>query len=339
MDSGKHIFDSSNVLVFFIRWWKHLVIVGLGGAIAGVIFSSPLFITPQFESRTTMFPSISTSLSRGVIMAWSDFNLFGEVEEAERLLQVLESARVRDRVAERFDLMNHYEIDSLSRFRKTILNNIYRQQVKFRRTQYGAVEVRVRDKDPEMAADMANYVTALVDTVMNEIRRERLTLAHDVAQKEYLEMLMQAELFQDSLKHIMSSGMLDIESQVTMFTRQLAKDLSDRNVQGAQALEQRLQTVGELGGNHIFQSAFLRLITGDLMVLQRRYAEAKADLENFLPFKFDIDEAYPAERKAYPVRWLIVFLMTFGAVVMGVMTLITYESLVEKGILRTKRAA
>lgn len=339
MSAPRPEFDSTNLFVFFIRWWKHLAIICFLAALAGVIFSSPRFITPKYESKTTMFPATPVSLSRSVVLAWRDFNEFGEVEEAERLLQVFESARVRDRMIEQFDLMSHYDIPSDAPYKMSRLRDEYRSNFKFRRTPYGAIEVRVRDKDPHMAANMANHITALVDTVLNEMRQGRLQLAHDVAYKEYTDMLEQSREFQDTLTSLMKRGVLDIESQVMMITRQLAKDLSVRNVDGSNALENRLQTVGEYGSSHLFQSSFLRMIVGDLMVLQRRYQEAKADLDNFIPFKYDIDTAYVAERKVFPVRWLIVFLATFGAGFMGVMLMITYERLLEKGIIKEKGSA
>ncbi len=336
MDSTRKEFDSTNVFEFFIRWWMHLAIVCILAAIAGVILSSPAFITPMYESKTTMFPTSTTSLSRSVILAWRDFNEFGEVEEAERLLQILESETVRERVSERFNLMEHYEIPEDAKYKNTILRAEYRSNFKFRRTQYGAVEVRVRDKDPVMAADMANYATALVDTVMNEIRRERFSLAYDVAQREYHNMMAQSKQYQDSLQKIMKMGVLDLGYQAQMLTRQLAVTLAESNKSGSDMIDDRLQVMGEYGGSNIFQTAYLRLIAGDMMVLQRRYQEAELDLENFVPFKFDIDRAFIAEKKVYPVRWIIVFLSTFGAGFMGVMLLIFYENLVARGIIRNK---
>ena len=337
MDTPRQEFDSTNVFFFFIRWWKHLAIICLLAAVGAAIFSAPRFITPKYESYTTVFPSTSASLSRSVILAWKDFNEFGEVEEAERLLQVLESATMRDRMIEAFNLRAHYHIPADARYANTMLHEEYRGNFKFRRTRYGAVEIRVRDHNPQMAADMANYITALTDTVMNEMRMERLLLAYEVAEKEYLDMRQQAQAYQDTLRTVMKRGVFDVESQVMMLTRQLAKDLSDRNVLGSDMLEDRLQAVGELGSNQLFQTAFLEIITNDLMILQRRYHEARADMNYFIPFKLVIDKAYVPEKKVYPVRWLIVFLATFGAGFMGVMVMIFYENLLQKGIITEKR--
>ena len=72
------------------------------------------------------------------------------------------------------------------------------------------------------------------------------------------------------------------------------------------------------------------------MNVQRRFHEARTDMENFVSFSFIIDRAYVSEKKIYPVRWLIVFLATFGAGFMGVMSLMVYENLLQKGIIRTR---
>lgn len=336
MDTNRQEFDSSNVFFFFIRWWKHLAIICFIAAVAGAIFSAPRFIKPKFESTTTMFPGTAASLSRSVILAWKDFNEFGELEEAERLLQVLESSTVRDRVIERFDLENHYEIKPDAKYRLTQLRERYNNNFKFRRTRYGAIEVRVRDHDPHMAADMANYVTALVDTVMNEMRRNHLKLAYDVAKNEYEGIMEHAREYHDTLQLIMQKGVINVESQVMMIMRQMARDISESNWRGVDLLEDQLKNVGDLGSSHIYQTSYVRMIVNDIMVLQRRYMEAKADFENYIPFKFDIDEAYVAEKKVFPVRWLIVFLAAFGTGFMGVMVMMVYESLLTKGIITEK---
>lgn len=339
MDSTRKEFDSTNVFEFFFRWWLHLSVVCILAAIAGVIFSSPAFITPLFESKATMFPTTTTSLSRSVILSWRDFSEFGEVEEAERLLQVLESETVRKRVSERFNLMDHYEIPADARYRETFLMANYRSNFKFQRTQYGAVEVRVRDKDPQMAADMANYVTALVDTVMNEIRHERFALAYEVAQTAYYTMMSQSKEYQDSLQDIMKKGVLDVGYQTQMYTRQLAVALADNNKSASDMIDERLRVMGEYGGSSIYQTSYLQEVAVDMIFLQRRYQEAQLDLMNFVSFKFDIDSAFVAEKKSYPVRSLIVFLSAFAAGFMGVMILIFYEKLVSKGIIRIKNEA
>ncbi len=270
--------------------------------------------------------------------ARQDFLDYGEVEDAERLLQVLESGNIRDRIIERFNLLDHYEIPEDARYKYTELMNEYRSNINFRRTQYGAVEISVRDRDPVMAADLANELAALVDTVQNELRYERAELAYDVASRQLNRLREQVQEAEDTLRQVMHLGVFELEGQSSMLTRQLAKDISAGHEEGVEKLEKRLALLGDYGGAYVFNTAYLINVSEHLIMIQRRYQEAKSDLESFVPFKFILDEAFEAERKVFPIRWLIVFISTFAAGFMGVMIIAVYENLVRKGIIKTKKA-
>ncbi|MFW5706383.1 MAG: hypothetical protein ACOC12_00550 [Bacteroidota bacterium] len=330
-------FDSTNIFLFFLRWWKQLVIVCITAAILAAVFSSPRFITPLYESSVLMFPAKSNSLSRAVFGSNIDFLEYGDVDDAERLLQVIGSTAIRDRIVERFDLFDHYDIPEDAQYRNTTLREIYSGNISSRRTPYGAVEINVRDKDPVMAADIANEIAALADTLQNEIRQERALMAYRVAVQRYENIKQEIALTEDSLRQFMQMGLYEYEAQAEMLTRQLAIDLSENNRDGIRAIEDRLDIMKNYGGNFMTQKAHLDMVSRSLSGIQRIMQEARTDLENFVPFKFLIDEAFVAERKVYPVRWLIVFLATFAAGVMGILAIMTYENLVSKGFIKPRK--
>lgn len=339
MDVRSNELDSTNVFLFVMRWWKHLAIICFLAALAGVIFSSPMFITPKFESTVTMFPATTSSISRSVLggpmASRQDFLEYGDVQDAERLLQVLGSGAIRERITQRFNLMEHYEISPDSRYKNTLLNKTYHDNISFSRTRFGAVEISVRDKDPVMAAALANEIAAQVDSVQNAIRIERAVQAFDIASSQYSELLQEVRNTEDSLRVISEMGIYDIEAQTTMLTQQLAIDLSMNNQRGVKAIQERLDVLSEYGGAYLFLSSYLVNISGNLSGLQRRYQEAKVDMENIAAFKFVIDYAFEAERKVYPVRWLIVFLSTFAAGFGGIVLIMIYENLSSKGLIKS----
>lgn len=330
-------FDSTNILVFLFRWWKHLGILCVIAIIASAVFSSPRFITPLFQSEVAMFPASTSSLSRAVlggqIGGRQDFLEYGDVKNAERLLQVLGSGVIRDRVISHFNLAAHYEIKPGARYSQTALRKEYASKISFRRTSFGAVEIKVRDKDPLMAANIANHIAALADTVLNEIRRERALLAYEVARNQYDIVMAEQHKYKDSLTTIMRAGVYDYSAQTEMLTQQLAIDLSRNNMQGVKAIEKQLELIGEYGGVYISVMNHLQNASRNLANLERTYQEALVDLENFVAYKYVIDSAIEAERKVYPVRWLIVFLSTFATVFLGIMVLMVYENLQAKGLL------
>ena len=52
--------------------------------------------------------------------------------------------------------------------------------------------------------------------------------------------------------------------------------------------------------------------------METSYEQAESDANSYLSHKFIVEKAYPAEKKAYPIRWLIVVLSTFSALLFGV---------------------
>ncbi len=337
-------FDTTNIFMFFIRWWKHLFVICVIAIVASVVFSSPYFITPKFETHVTLFPASTHSISRavlgggGMISTRQDFLQYGDIEDAERLLQLLNSSTISERITARFNLLDHYEISESSSFRYTQLSRMYSSNVSFKRTSYGAVEISVRDKDPVMAADIANEIVALVDTVQNEMRYERATMAHDIAKSQYENYLDEIGQAEDDLTAIMKKGLYDVEGQSAMLMQQLAKDLSAGNQKGANAINKQLDIISNYGGEYMHLKNFLNASGEQLNKLHRRYQETKADLENFVSFTFVIDDAYIPERKSYPVRWLIVFLSTAAAAFAAVLGLMVYENVVSKGLLKVKKS-
>ena len=113
MSENKDTFqkESQNLLLFI--WRKRIIIMIITGLamIASVIIS--LFMTPLYRSTAIVFPTATSTVSfseqRNAKASSMDF---GEEEQAEQLLQILQSSRIRNRVVQEFDLFNHYEIPS-----------------------------------------------------------------------------------------------------------------------------------------------------------------------------------------------------------------------------------
>ena len=57
--------------------------------------------------------------------------------------------------------------------------------------------------------------------------------------------------------------------------------------------------------------------------------QAEADANSSISHKFIVDIAYPAEKKAYPIRWLIVVISTFSTVFFSVILLLFKEKIKE----------
>ena len=132
-------FNSANLLDFLYRWRYTLLIFTSLAIIASFIFSSPIFITPKYKSTVIMFPVATNSVSKVLIAQNSgikeDILGFGDEEQAEQMLQLLNSNLIRDRIIQKYHLMEHYGIEPDSRYHYTRLYSKYEENIRFRRTE------------------------------------------------------------------------------------------------------------------------------------------------------------------------------------------------------------
>jgi uncharacterized protein involved in exopolysaccharide biosynthesis len=329
--NGNIDFDSSSIILFLYKWRKPILIVTVAALIASIIFSSPWFITPKYKSTVIMFPVATNSVSKVLIAQNSgvkeDILGFGEEEQAEQLLQILNSNLIRDRIIEKYNLMEHYEIDPDSKYKYTKLYNKYESNVKFRRTEYLAVRVSVMDTDPQMAADIANDIASLVDSTKNAMSKDRAQRAFEIVQTEYKRLESEVETIVDSLRTLGMMGINDYERQSEVLNMQLAIAIRNGDRKGERAIQEKLDVLGEYGGSFLSLKNSLEFKTEQLTLLKAKYQEAKVDAEQDLPQKFVVNSAYKAEKKSYPIRSIIVIVSVFSAFFLTILVILIIENL------------
>ncbi len=323
-------FNSSGFISSIYQWRKLLLVVIILSAIGSWFFSSSLFITPKYESSVIMFPVATNSVSKVLISQNSgvkeDILGFGEEEQAEQMLQMLNSNLIRDKIIQQFNLLDHYDIDTDSKYKMTYLINEYDNNVKFRRTEYMAVKIIVLDKDPETAAKIANTIAELLDSTKNQMQKERAVKAFEIVGKEYKEMQLSIQVIVDSLRVIGKKGVNDYESQAEVLNQQLAIAISENNGRAVRALEQRIDILAEYGSTFLSLKNSLEYMTEQVTLLKAKYEEAKVDAEQELPQKFIVNSAYVGEKKSYPVRWVIIAVTIFSALLLTTMIILTIEN-------------
>lgn len=329
-NKSKFDFDSTNLLFYIYSKFKILFVVSFLAAVISAIIS--LSITPKFKSSVVMFPVSSTAISHSLLSTLYNppkggLMGLGEEEEAEQLMQVLKSEEIMNRVINKFRLMQHYEIDSSSRYPRTTLYNEYKSNFTFRQTEYLSVIVDVLDKDPVMAANMANYVAALVDTVMNNMRRDRSGKAYIIVKNEYLALSERIKTLEDSLSLIRRKGINDYESQSRVFNKGYVDALLKGQIQTANIIEKKLDILSRYGGIYVSIRDFLQFEQRKLADLNEKYAQAKVEYELNLPHKYIVDSAKVSEKKAYPKRSLIVVVSVVSTFLLTLIVLVSIDNI------------
>jgi len=325
-------FNTTNFFFFLYKWRKPLIIICLAAAIISGVIS--LLITPKYKSSVILFPASTNAISKALLAdnygGKLDILEFGEEAQTEQLLQILSSNEIRSRVIKKFNLMEHYEIESDSKYKMTRLIEEYNSNITYQRTEYMAVEITVLDKDPQLAADIANYISDQLDSVKNKMQKERATKAFQIVETEYKKLQNDIKSLEDSLTVLRKMGVNDYETQAEAYNTQLAIALSKNNKEAVRAIEERLQLLGDYGSAYVSLRDELELEKKQLSAIKAKYEEAKVDATQDLPSKFVVDKAFKAERKSYPIRWLIVILSVVSVFFISIMTLIIIENFSKK---------
>ena len=316
--------ERQNLLLFV--WKKRKVLILTSGITAIVAIVISLMMKPLFLSTAIVFPTatsrVSFSEQRNAKASSMDF---GSEDQAEQLVQILQSSRIRNRVIQRFDLMKHYEIDPNDKNRNYKLMKEYDGNIKFTRTKYGSIQIDVLDEQPELAAEIANKIVDLIDTVKNNIVAERTVPAYNInsRKKQMLEQDLKKILFQ--LDSLGSLGVISFDGRSNLYLAYTdAKSAVDRDYLKAQ-IDVNLKFGPQFDGLE-------RLRNEKIIKLEKfmdSYEQAESDAYANFTHKFIVERAVKADKKDKPKRMIIVLLALIGSFVFMVFALLINERIKE----------
>lgn len=297
-------FNNATLLKVIFKWKWHIVAVTIIAALLGALFSGPMFITPKFKSEAVLYPN---GLSE-----------FSDETYTEQMLQVMESQEIMDSVVEKFDLMNHYEIDKNHKYAKTALIGEYRDRISISKTPYDAVKIKVLDKDPQIAYNIVNEIINQYNVKFSEIHKSK---KYENA-RMFEQQLAKKYAFIDSLKReltkITNDG--DMLNYLYLSKGNSIAYFSDGND-------------SKKTGNVATAIALVELIateTADYTDVRHFYEEELRQAEGNMTYSNIISRPYISDKKAYPVRWVIVALCGIGALLMSILTVAAIEKIETK---------
>ena len=321
--------DSGNLIVFFYRWRKPLIIVTLIALLSSIAVS--LLIENKYKSTVVLFPSTTSSISKSILSDEvgrnEDILRLGEEEEAEQMLQILNSDEIRNGIIKKFNLLQHYDIDNDDEYKLTKLQKEYESNVTFERTKFMSVEINVLDHDPDTAAMIANDISSLLDSVNNRMRREVALQALNIIKDELNNEKIYLKQLEDSLNAFRSMGIIDVSSQTERLTELMATAILQGKKQAADDLNKKLEIISSYAG--VFNDLKEEIWTEKkrMVFLRNKFRETEVDVNKSLQYKFVVNSAFPAEKKSYPIRWLIVVVSTLASYLLALVSILFLESI------------
>jgi capsular polysaccharide biosynthesis protein len=269
--------DGTHIIRFLFRHRKLYIIVAALSIIGGISISA--MMKPRFNSFAILFPSQNQSIESVV-----DNPVFGYDIEADRLLQVLYSEEVLDSCAAKFDLYTVMQVDPNALTARDKLKDKFYGQVSFSRSQYVSIVISATTTDPQLSADMVNYIINLSDGIRNRLYKKNLSIVYLSLEKEYNERQNYLDLLTDSVTALRATT--NIEVLTTMNNQVVLKSNNTVSSKEQTNLERTLN-------NYMFEQSRLN-------DLAERFRRAKTQYERPATHTFVLQYATPSYEQRSP---------------------------------------
>jgi len=323
-------FQTFDFFSFLWKYRKPILIITLAGIILSVVIS--LLIKPRYASEVILYPSGQGSVSRALIStremsSQNNILQIGDEEETERLLQILYSDRIRNRLIQKFKLFEHYNIKPESKYKYTQLNEKMKKNISFHKTEYMAIRIRVLDTDPKIAARMANDIASLLDSTVNMMQKRKAVEAFLIVKSEYRNLQREISVIEDSLRTLGKLGVFDVLSQSQGLQEAYLMAIEEGKTEIIKKLGEQMVILGKYGSNYLHLKELLINESDRLSLLKEKYTETKIDAEQNLPHTFLVKRGEIPEKKAVPKRSLIVIAATLSVFLFAVVLLLIIEAI------------
>ncbi len=196
------------------KWRKPIVYVTIGIAVLSGVIS---LIVPVYFESTTLFYAASEDLFKPKKVfgyGESDVEYYGTTDDIQRILTVANSYELTSHLVNGYGLYEHYDVDSTKSKAAFIVREKLMSHYKIIRTKYDAIELTIEDRDPEVAAAMANSARDKINSIISEMIRGSQqkvieSYAKTISTKETALKAIQDSLSSAQLKY----GIFDPEAQ------------------------------------------------------------------------------------------------------------------------------
>jgi capsule polysaccharide export protein KpsE/RkpR len=299
-------------------------------------------------------------------------SLSGSAATTDLFTTIVYSRSNLENIIHKFDLMSEYKTKKMEETRKILAGNIRADE-----TDEGAYSIAVKSKDPQKAADMANYIVSLLNERVIEMNITKSKSNKEFLENRYAEIKLNLNNAEEQLKkYQQNSKIIEAESQVKALMEEyirmesdlekkridysiLLKSYGENNpqVQAAKGTleeyEKMVKKVKDSGlDNSFFVSAknlpeesmnYFRLLRNVeinnemLTYIVPMYEKAKFEEQNNMPVIQIIDKAVPPEKRVYPQRILMAFLISSCVSIFVIFLILTREIIAQSSNEKLKK--
>lgn len=202
------------ILETLARYRRYIIgvcaIVGIGAFIIALLL-------PVYYQATTLFLAASPDLTmpeRIFGTSATDMQYFGNNNDNDRLLTIAESSELADFLIREFNLYEHYNIDSTGPKAGFYIQEKFFDLYDVQKTKRDALQIAIEDKDPQLAAAMANAARDRIDVIARGLIKESQQRLMDTYKSSIDASSAQLSVLGDSIQAVRNRyGVYNAEAQ------------------------------------------------------------------------------------------------------------------------------
>ena len=269
-----------------IFWRRRWLVIGVTGTAAVLSVAISLLLPIWFMAQTRLLlpartgSGILSSAILGSLPPAASSLLGGIAGDYLRYLSILDSRSVKESVVREFDLITIYDVadsrDPLYAAVQTLESNIDFVVDE----EYSHLAVRVYDRNPQRAADMANYFVQDLNRLNADLASQSAGMFRRYVEQRYADTEAELDSVATALEHLQeNSGLVDPRTQGEAF----AEGLTAWLLRTRQA-EIEFETLLELYGH---ENSAVRSARVSMDAANRRYDALLAGKERLMPIAQD----------------------------------------------------
>ncbi|HPX74993.1 MAG TPA: hypothetical protein PLW77_00260 [Bacteroidales bacterium] len=303
----ENYFKTKNIFTLIIKWKWYLLSFVIIVAICSAIFSSPWFIKPKYSSNAVVYPANLIPVS--------------DESESEQMLEILNSEDIKFSIIEAFDLYKHYKVEKGQEKSNWKILKYYDANISVKKTPNDAIVISASDIDPQIASNIVDSIIKFYDILVLNLNTSKSKEIVAIYEKQML--LKEKEI--DSLGLILKTyrtdyDLLDMNAQVEKYTEAIT---SGRSLDEARKV---LGNWKEYGSEFHKTDSLFYFALLDYRMNKGVYENALRDASKIQTYSHVISKPFPADKKSYPIRWVIILLSTLGAFFAGVIIISFIEA-------------
>lgn len=298
-------FKNKSLVEVISRWKIHLAVIAIVSAGIGVFISSPVVMIPKFKSTALIYPV--------------NIYVYSEESTTEQMLQVLNSNDIKEKMLKAFDLAKHYKIDPKDPQFYTSFLGEYDDNVSINKTEYESVEIRVLDKDPQVASNMVDSIISFYDQKIASLHRKKHKEAMEISKEILDKKIIELDSLEAKQKEIRQTyGILSFGSQ--------ANEATKGEIQGNNKAKELFKNLQDKGSYSQRVDTLVWYARRDYLYFKNQYETELREIKKDITYSQIISYPYPADKKSYPVRWAVVLLTVISSIIFSLIVISFIES-------------